>query len=48
MEQPDHNPGEPEFGDHDEDAEHNPGEPEFGDAEETGNDESDEGSGESA
>jgi hypothetical protein len=24
-----HNPGEPEFGDHDEDAPHNPGEPKF-------------------
>lgn len=24
-----HNPGEPEFGDHDEDAPHNPGEPVF-------------------
>jgi hypothetical protein len=31
MEQPKHNPGEPEFGDHAEDAPHNPGEPQFGD-----------------
>jgi hypothetical protein len=26
-----HNPGEPEFGEHSDDAPHNPGEPEFGD-----------------
>ncbi len=26
-----HNPGEPEFGEHADEAEHNPGEPEFGD-----------------
>lgn len=31
MEQPEHNPGEPSFGDHAEDAPHNPGEPTFGD-----------------
>jgi hypothetical protein len=30
MEHPEHNPGEPEFGDHDEDAAHNPGEFQFG------------------
>lgn len=30
MERREHNPGEPEFGDHAEDAPHNPGEPEFG------------------
>ena len=30
-EHPEHNPGEPEFGEHSEDAPHNPGEPEFGD-----------------
>lgn len=29
---PEHNPGEPEFGEHAEDAAHNPGEQEFGDA----------------
>jgi hypothetical protein len=28
-----HNPGEPEFGEHADEAEHNPGEPEFGDEE---------------
>jgi hypothetical protein len=27
---PKHNPGEPEFGEHDKDAAHNPGEPQFG------------------
>jgi len=27
---PEHNPGEPEFGDHADDASHNPGEPHFG------------------
>jgi hypothetical protein len=26
-----HNPGEPEFGEHADEADHNPGEPEFGD-----------------
>ena len=31
MEHPEHNPGEPEFGDHADAAPHNPGEPEFGD-----------------
>jgi hypothetical protein len=31
MEHPEHNPGEPAFGDHAEDAPHNPGEPTFGD-----------------
>lgn len=30
-EHPDHNPGEPEFGEHSEDAPHNPGEQTFGD-----------------
>jgi len=30
-----HNPGEPEFGDHAHDAPHNPGEPQFGDPEAT-------------
>jgi hypothetical protein len=30
-----HNPGEPEFGEHSEDAPHNPGEPQFGDEEST-------------
>ena len=30
-EHPEHNPGEPEFGEHSEDAPHNPGEPAFGD-----------------
>lgn len=30
METPEHNPGEPEFGDHADDAAHNPGEPQFG------------------
>ncbi len=30
MEHPEHNPGEPSFGDHAEDAPHNPGEPTFG------------------
>ena len=34
MEQPEHNPGEPEFGEHEDDAQHNPGEPTFDDAEE--------------
>ena len=29
METPKHNPGEPEFGEHDEEAPHNPGEPSF-------------------
>ncbi len=29
MEKPKHNPGEPEFGEHDEDAPTNPGEPEY-------------------
>ncbi len=28
-EHPEHNPGEPEFGEHSGDAPHNPGEPEF-------------------
>ena len=28
-----HNPGEPEFGEHDDDAPHNPGEPQFDDPE---------------
>ncbi len=32
---PRHNPGEPEFGDHDDDAPHNPGEPQFDDPEAT-------------
>jgi hypothetical protein len=27
---PEHNPGEPEFGEHTDEAPHNPGEPEFG------------------
>jgi len=31
-----HNPGEPEFGEHADQAPHNPGEPEFGDAGEGG------------
>jgi hypothetical protein len=31
METEEHNPGEPEFGEHEEDAPHNPGEQEFGD-----------------
>ena len=44
-----HNPGEPEFGEHDPDAPHNPGEPQFGDEDEetgpvTGEDEEPEGS----
>ena len=30
METEEHNPGEPEFGEHAEDAPHNPGEPVFG------------------
>jgi hypothetical protein len=30
-EHPEHNPGEPESGEHSEDAPHNPGEPDFGD-----------------
>ena len=30
---PEHNPGEPEFGEHEDDAPHNPGEFEFGDPE---------------
>lgn len=34
MEHPQHNPGEPEFGEHDEDAPHNPGEPQFGEEQE--------------
>lgn len=34
-EHPKHNPGEPEFGDHADDAPHNPGEPQFDDPEET-------------
>ena len=29
-----HNPGEPEFGEHADEAPHNPGEPQFGDQEE--------------
>jgi len=29
-----HNPGEPEFGEHADDAPHNPGEPQFGDEDE--------------
>jgi len=29
---PEHNPGEPEFGEHADQAPHNPGEPDFGDA----------------
>ncbi len=33
MEHDEHNPGEPEFGEHDDDAPHNPGEPQFDDAE---------------
>jgi len=32
---PKHNPGEPEFGDHVDEAPHNPGEPQFDDPEET-------------
>jgi hypothetical protein len=32
---PEHNPGEPEFGEHADDAAHNPGEPEFGDTDES-------------
>ncbi|HEX8120702.1 MAG TPA: hypothetical protein VF549_05470 [Solirubrobacteraceae bacterium] len=35
MDDPKHNPGEPEFGDHAEDAAHNPGEPQFGEQEES-------------
>ena len=35
MEDDKHNPGEPEFGEHQEDAPHNPGELQFGDDEET-------------
>ncbi|HEX8105299.1 MAG TPA: hypothetical protein VF533_21955 [Solirubrobacteraceae bacterium] len=31
MDDPKHNPGEPEFGEHADDAPHNPGEPQFGD-----------------
>ncbi len=34
MEGREHNPGEPEFGEHDEDAPHNPGEQQFGGADE--------------
>lgn len=34
-EDPKHNPGEPEFSDHDDNAPHNPGEPQFDDPEET-------------
>jgi hypothetical protein len=33
-EHPQHNPGEPEFGDHSDDAPHNPGEPRFDDIDE--------------
>lgn len=33
METPEHNPGEPEFGEHSDEAPHNPGEPRFDDAE---------------
>jgi hypothetical protein len=36
MESPEHNPGEPEFGEHDDDAAHNPGEPSFEPGEEEG------------
>jgi len=35
-EDPKHNPGEPEFGSHDDDAPHNPGEPQFDDPEDAG------------
>lgn len=35
MEHEEHNPGEPEFGEHSEDAPHNPGEPQFGDEDES-------------
>lgn len=31
---PEHNPGEPEFSEHSDDAPHNPGEPTFGDSDE--------------
>jgi hypothetical protein len=34
METEEHNPGEPQFGEHDPDAPHNPGEPQFGEEEE--------------
>lgn len=33
---PEHNPGEPQFGEHDDKAQHNPGEPEFGGDEQEG------------
>lgn len=42
MEHPEHNPGEPEFGDHSDDAPHNPGEPQFDDPESTDDEDEDE------
>jgi len=37
-----HNPGEPEFGDHDDDAPHNPGETQFDNPDEETEEEADE------
>lgn len=44
-EDPKHNPGEPEFGDHSDEAPHNPGEPQFDDPDESTEAEEDEDAG---